>query len=406
MSASKRWRTGGRRARTPTETWRILRPLLPVFGITRVADLTGLDRIGIPVFTACRPNSRSLSVFQGKGLDRDAAQVSAVMEAVETWCAEQITAPLKFASIDEMMPTHDLADLARLPLMTPEGVDPAQPFLWIEADDLPTGARRWLPFELVHANYAQPEPAHSGGFLSTTNGLASGNTRDEAVLHGLMEVIERDALTLWKLGPQAWDGATALALDTVDDPACRDILDQFKSAGIDVMAWDARSDLGVPCFLALICDRESEPGVAEFGGGAHPAPEIALLRALTEAAQARLTFISGAREDIGDDAYTRAAQTDRQAQARAIIDAQAPALAFSQIKSCETETFAGDITVTLDRLAEVGITEVLTVDIGIPGLPFAVVRTVVPGLESAMEGADSPYVPGSRAAALLGEATP
>jgi ribosomal protein S12 methylthiotransferase accessory factor YcaO len=62
----------------------------------------------------------------------------------------------------------------------------------------------------VHANYALPEPPHSATFAATTNGLASGNTRDEALLHALMEVIERDAVTLWKLGPDAWRGTTAV----------------------------------------------------------------------------------------------------------------------------------------------------------------------------------------------------
>ncbi|MEL6997422.1 MAG: YcaO-like family protein, partial [Pseudomonadota bacterium] len=183
MGLTKSWRDGGRRSCPPSETWARLKPLLPVFGIARVANITGLDRIGIPVFTACRPNSRSLSVFQGKGLSVEAARVSAVMEAYETWCAESIDAPLKFASIDELAYTHALADITRLPLANPDGFDPMLPFLWTEAEDLISGARKWLPFELVHANYARPEPAHSGAFAATTNGLASGNTRQEAVLH-------------------------------------------------------------------------------------------------------------------------------------------------------------------------------------------------------------------------------
>ena len=201
---TKAWRDGGRRSFSPEQTWTRLKPLLPVFGIARVANITGLDRIGIPVFTACRPNSRSLSVFQGKGLSTEAARVSAVMEAYETWCAESIDAPLKFASMDELQFTHPLIDVTRLPLAAIEGVDPQLPFLWIEGSDLMGGGAKWLPFEMVHANYAQPEPPHSQGFTATTNGLASGNTVEEAKLHALMEVIERDAITLWKLGPQAW----------------------------------------------------------------------------------------------------------------------------------------------------------------------------------------------------------
>jgi ribosomal protein S12 methylthiotransferase accessory factor len=398
---TKRWREGGRRACPPEETWARLAPLLPVFGIARVGGITGLDRIGIPVFTACRPNSRSLSVFQGKGLTAAAARVSAAMEALETWCAETIDRPLKLASVDELRFSHALADLGRLPLASVEGVDPQLPFLWIEGEELMGGGARWLPFELVHANYALPEPAHSGAFAATTNGLASGNTRDEALLHALMEVIERDAITLWKLGPEAWGSASALRLETVEDPACRWLLDRFAAAGIEVAAWDVRSGLRVPCFLALNRDPTGETGAAELGGGAHPAPEVALARALTEAAQARATFIAGAREDIPDADYAPEALAERHATAAGLSTNLAPERDFRTIRGMETESFAGDIAATLGALRRAGIGEAIAVELSKPALPFAVVRVVVPGLEAALEGRGSAYVPGARAAALL-----
>jgi YcaO-like protein with predicted kinase domain len=402
----KGWRDGGRRACPPAETWARLKPLLPVFGIARLGGITGLDRIGIPVFTACRPNSRSLSVFQGKGLTADAARVSAAMEAYETWCAETIDRPLKLASVDELRFSHPLADLTRLPLTDVAGVDPQLPFLWIEGrnlmdGDLLGGGQRWLPFELVHAAYALPEPAHSGALAATTNGLASGNTRAEALLHGLMEVIERDAITLWKLGPQAWGNATALRLETVGDPACRWLLDRFAAAGIEVAVWDCRSDLRLPCFLALIRDPAGETGAPELGAGAHPAPEVALARALTEAAQARATFIAGSREDIPAADYEPAALAERRATAEALLSGLAPARDFAAIASLETETFEGDIDVALAALRRAGIDEAIAVDLTKPALPFAVVRVVVPGLEAALEGPASAYVPGARAARLL-----
>jgi len=400
----KTWQAGGRRSCTPAQTWARLSPLLPILGISRVANITGLDCIGIPVFTACRPNSRSLSVFQGKGIDVEAARVSAVMEAYETWCAERIDLPLRLGSIDELVHTHPLIDLARLPLMVPEGVDPALPFLWIEGRDMLSGTPKWLPFEMVHANYALPEPPHSGGFSATTNGLASGNTRGEAVLHALMEVIERDAVTLWKLGAAAWGGDTALRLETVTDPACRAVLAMFARAGIEVAVWDVRSDIGAPCFLCLIAEPGGETGTAEFGAGAHPAPEVALMRALTEAAQARTTFIAGAREDIPDADYAVEALAERRDRAAGLMAGLTPGRDFADIPSMETDSFDGDIAATLAALRAVGIEEVVAVDIGNPNLPFAVVRIVVPGLEAALEGPATAYVPGMRAAAVLTQA--
>ena len=397
----KEWTSGGRRACTPSETWSRLLPLLPVIGITRVASITGLDCIGIPVFTACRPNSRSLSVFQGKGATLDAARVSAAMEAYETWCAERIDHPLKLASIDEICHTHALVDLERLPLMRPEGVHPGDQFLWIEGDDLISGERKWLPFEMVHTNYAEPEPPHSGGYAATTNGLASGNTRDEALLHALMEVIERDAVTLWKLGAEAWGSTSAVQLDTINDPECQAILAQLAAAEIDVAVWDMKSDSGVPCFLCLIAEQQSESGTAEFGAGAHPAPEVALMRALTEAAQVRTTFIAGAREDIPDADFAAEVIAERNIAARGIIESLHPERAFTVTISVEQTNFSEDIAATIASLRKIGIDEVIAVEITNPALPFAVVRVVVPGLEAALEGAGSAYVPGSRATRLL-----
>lgn len=399
----KRFRDGARRACPPEETWARLRPLLPVFGISRVANITGLDRIGIPVFTACRPNSRSLSVFQGKGLTNDAARVSAVMEAFETWCAESIDRPLRFASVDEMRFTYPLVDLAALPLASVEGLDSGRPFLWIEGEDLMGGAKLWLPYETVHANYALPEPPHSAAFAATTNGLASGNTRDEALLHALMEVIERDAVTLWKLGTHAWAGSRAIRPETVSDPACRWLIDRFAAAGIDLAIFDVTSDLGVPAFLCLIDDPSGETGAAELGCGAHPAPEVALVRALSEAAQARATFIAGAREDIPDEDYTAEARQGRSAAAQAVLAGLHPERSFAEVRSIERASFAGDIEAVLQALAGVGLHEAVAVEIGKPAFGLAVVRVVVPGLEGALEGPRSDYVPGRRATALLVE---
>ncbi len=399
--ADKPFSHGTRRSCPPAETWARLSPLLPVFGITRVANITGLDRIGIPVVTACRPNARSLSVFQGKGLSLDAARVSAVMEAYETWCAESIDQPLRFASLDEMRFSHPLVDVDALPLAAIEPLDPGHPFLWIEGEALIGGGRSWLPYELVHANYALPEPPHSATFAATTNGLASGNTRDEALLHALMEVIERDALTLWKLGPDAWQSTTAIRPETVGDPACRWLLDRFATAAIDVAMFDITSDLGIPAALVLIDDATGTTGAPELGSGAHPAPEVALARALSEAAQARATFIAGAREDIPDDDYGEAALATRRSAARFILDGLSPKRAFADIRTVERPSFRDDIEATLEALCRCGMNEAIAIDVDKPAFGLAVVRVVVPGLEAALEGERSTYVPGRRAAALL-----
>jgi hypothetical protein len=119
--AAKGYKNGTHRLISPRETldrretleW--LRPILPRMGITRLANVTGLDRIGIPAVMACQPNARSLAVNQGKGLDLDSAKASAAMESVEEYNAEHITLPLKFASYNEMRMRHRVVDVESLP---------------------------------------------------------------------------------------------------------------------------------------------------------------------------------------------------------------------------------------------------------------------------------------------------
>src|SRR5262249_20162679 len=147
-----------------------LRPLLPVLGITRVANVTGLDRIGVPVVMVCRPNSRSVAVSQGKGLTLAAAKASGIMEAAEGFHAERIERPLRRGGSSELRRTLLLADAERLPQRQDTRWHPDLQTLWIEATDLSSDERIWVPYELVHANYTRPLPTGSGCFAATTNG--------------------------------------------------------------------------------------------------------------------------------------------------------------------------------------------------------------------------------------------
>src|SRR6185312_11181830 len=149
---AKRFRDGTHRTVSPDETVARLQPLLPAFGITRVANVTGLDRIGVPVVMVCRPNSRSVAVSQGKGLTLAAAKASGIMEAAEGYHAEHITNPFKLASYQEMQREHRVVDPDRLP-RAGDGFKPSLPLLWIEGRDLMSGGSIWVPFELVSTNY-------------------------------------------------------------------------------------------------------------------------------------------------------------------------------------------------------------------------------------------------------------
>ncbi len=397
--ARKRFTLGTHRTCSPEETLARLQPLLPRMGITRIANVTGLDRTGVPVVMVVRPNARSVAVSQGKGLTLAAAKASGAMEAAELWHAEHITLPLKLASFDELRREHRVADPDLLPHAAGGTFTPDLRLLWIEGEDLIGGGPVWLPFELVSADYTLPLPPGSGCFQASTNGLASGNHPLEAICHGLCEVIERDASTLWRLSGEARD-RRAVDPDTVTDPACRRVLDCFAAADLAVRIWDTTSDLGVASFCCLVAERSGEYADPEYGNGCHPAREVALLRALTEAAQARTTYISGTRDDFPVDAWEASYRRRRLDTMGTDLDtAPAPGAAFTGAPTFTAPTLAEDLAWLLARLRAAGINQAIAVDLGKESIGLSVARIVVPGLESLYEeGGD--YTPGPRARRL------
>ncbi|MFI0980949.1 YcaO-like family protein [Streptomyces sp. NPDC021093] len=284
--------TGAHRTRHPEETWNAVRPLLARFGITRVADVTGLDALGIPVMMAVRPLATTVSVSQGKGASSLAAKVSAVMEGVELWHAEQVHPPLTARSVSarDLQLPYQYADLITSPgaLVTEN-----TPLDWVGARGLRDGAPTHLPLDTVCFLPAPSRRPQLPGIGSNTNGLASGNCRAEAALHGLYEIVERDALS----GPTA-TGPAERAVDpaTVDDPVCAELIRRIAAAGAWLHLTHVPNRFGVPCYTAHLWS-EDVP-LRCFGAGAHGTPAIALSRAITEAAQSRLTAIAGTRDDI------------------------------------------------------------------------------------------------------------
>ena len=230
----KNYLSGTHRVCTPQETLERVVKHMKIMGITRVSNITGLDRIGIPVAISTRPNSRSLSVSQGKGLDVPAAKASAIMESVESYHAERIDQPLLLGSYEDLEKSRRLIQCEGLPRSRLNLYSETMQILWIEGYDLLSDDFVWVPYELVHTNYVIPRPSGSGCFYASSNGLASGNHILEAVNHALCELIERDSSTLWFLSNESDRNATRLNPDTVIDFECRQILDKYKRSFVEV----------------------------------------------------------------------------------------------------------------------------------------------------------------------------
>jgi len=389
----------------PAETVARAGPLLPVFGITRVADVTGLDRIGIPVVMVCRPNARSLSVTQAKGLDLDAARASGIMEAIEAYHAEHIALPLRLASYDELRFADRVVDVTALPRLSVSAFDEDFRTLWVAARELAGGAPVWVPYEMVHLDYRLPLPSGSGSFFMSSSGLASGNHPLEAVSHAICELVEHDATTLFDASAPAERARRRIDLATIDDADARSILDRFAAADVDAIVWETTTDVGIPSFLCRIADAAPDPDdptPPSRGMGCHPSRAIALVRALTEAAQSRVTLITGSRDDAGaatyDAARARAAQRDFD-----VVRAEpAGARSFLDAPTRDAASIADDVAWEAERLAAAGLGAPLVVDLTRAGIGVPVVRVIVPGLEAVH---DAPgYVPGARARRVRGGA--
>ena len=401
-SAQKGFRGGTHRLVPPEETIARAKPFMPVMGITRIANVTGLDTIGIPVVMVCRPNSRSISVSQGKGFDLAAAKASGLMESVETYHAEHIALPLKLGSYEDLQYTHALVDVAKLPRSSDSPFTPFRQLLWIEGHDLLGNSPVWVPFESVHLNYTLPFPTGHGCFVSNSNGLASGNHLLEAISHGICEVIERDSTTLWHLLDVNAQAQTRLDLHSVDGSICRAILGTYERAGVLVAVWETTSDIRIPSFLCRIVQKDGPPANAyrpASGMGCHPSRDVALLRALTEAAQSRLTFISGSRDDLHRDGYGQFLDPAMYERWRATMEESAPPRDFLEVPTHSGETFDDDVGWELECLRSAGIEKVVVVNLTKPEFGIPVVRVIIPGLEGLDHSSN--FLPGLRARRLM-----
>jgi YcaO-like protein with predicted kinase domain len=368
---------------------------MPQMGITRVANVTGLDRIGIPVVMVCRPNARSLAVAQGKGRDLDSAMASGLMEAAELYHAEHIALPLKLGCQAELEATHPLIDVGRMARIAGDRFDPHLVMLWIEGLDLFSRAPRWVPFESVRANFTLPPPPGSGCFDCSSNGLASGNTPVEAIRHAICEIIERDATALWNRLSREERSATGIDLDSVEDAACREVLGKLEQADFGVAVWETTSDIGVSAFFALISDQRNPANHHGIGAAAHPARNVALLKALVEAVQVRTTYISGTRDDLSVDEYSETGRAARRRAAKRLLAGYVPRRPIIATPDTRSISVADDLDLLLARLKAVGVTEAVAVDLSKNELGLAVVRVVIPGLEGPDDHGG--YIPGERA---------
>ncbi len=368
------YRFGTHRAVAPSKTLQRIKPLLPRAGITRLADVTGLDWLGIPVYQAIRPNSRNMSVSQGKGVTREQAKVSALMESLEFFHAEEVAQPTVCTTVGEMRRSinYDPYILLR----------PRHGFLsddtyvdWVAATNLRTGADTWIPKQLCEFNACVVERLSVKQFLSASNGLASGNTFTEAVIHALCEVIERDAV--WRNLETRFDAEHAIKPTSIFPHLARQLMDRFRRAGMQIHISDATGPTRLPCFEVFL-DCPDIPHLLFYGAGCHQRASIALLRAFTEVAQSRVTHIAGSRDDLKSRNYSKKGQLLNFREGPAW-----PTEPHRDFRSIPQLSLGGALSTLQDIVDRVYLMtgmEPMAIDLSKPDFGLPVVYVVAPGL--------------------------
>jgi ribosomal protein S12 methylthiotransferase accessory factor len=401
---------------SPEETCRLIAPHMRRIGVTRIADTTGLDTIGMPIYSAIRPTDMGpdgISVYNGKGLTKADSRAGAMMEAVERYRAETWLGTVERGTYAQLQARHagrSVMDPASMHIQQRLEYDPDVALEWVEGWDLLAGRSAMVPLNYVLCPFDGPG---RGVWESSTNGLASGNCLEEAVCHALAEVIERDAYTIGivraQLVPRVErllsglldprdldrlresrtrdaDRADAAVDDSVYPsidlstvpPEVRRLVRAAERDGSQLWLRDITSDIGIPTFVASMLRREpdgSEFAAGGFGCDANAA--IAAIRAITETAQGRNVQIQGVREDA-----KAVKSTTMSAGGSLWCRDGADRIHFDEVDSYRNDDILDDIELMLGRLRSVGVQEAYAVDLTDPSIPANVARVIVPEMEA------------------------
>jgi ribosomal protein S12 methylthiotransferase accessory factor len=414
LQSRKKWtKSGTSRVKPVEQTLREVLPLTEKIGVTRLADITDMDILKIPNYSAVLPGTEDyIWVYSGKGLTRHHAQASALMESIERYCSLPSGAPKNMiqGSYDDLSKKFDVLHPSSVvePMTFQYTEDMVMDFL--PGFDLMNKEFLLVPAPIALFKYSARQPAINPFAYHHTNGLASGNVMEEAICHSLCEVIERDAISMAQLKASAvhfhilktvenslnsngYYVTPITATDYVDDnsifpdveihdiefePITR-LGKKFQEANIPLIIKNVTSEIGIPTFNAASIEWITHDyGYLVEGHGTHPDARIALLRAITEVSQSRAANIQGARDDLRKIPYGENNTDDQRSwqfmKSRDMIR-------FSDIKSFINEDILDDIKLILAKLDENDLNQVIVVNLTNPSVDIPVVRTIVPGLE-------------------------
>lgn len=355
-----------------------------ICGITRVADITYLDRIGIYAYQSVRPDAEegdgSFTIFSGKGLTKEQCKISAIMEGIERYCAEERNNRdiILKKSIAELRTNYNIVEPKELNILN-QSISENDEIEWILGYDLIAKSEVYIP--AANVCYPYNFRKHKYPLRNYTTGLAAGNTYLEALFHGLCEVIERDAAAMniiFKKG-------ISVDIHTIKNKTIRKIIERItKTEGLKLyVKYITTEEINVPVFQVLIDDTFLRNPLYISGGyGAHPNKEIALINALNEAILSRAGTISGGREDL--EKFLKAKENfsyeDYKEKYRYWFD-QEKTINFENIESEDLPTILDDMSLCVERLVNAGFDKIIFVNLKKRNIDVPVIKMLVPGLE-------------------------
>lgn len=363
-------------------------------GVTRIADITGLDVLGIPVCAAFRPGSRSVTVSQGKGMTTEMARRTALFEACELYHAETCE-PALIATAQEISGAHRYFDQFKPAFGPVQDCEVRRRIPWFASVDMVSGMPTLIPLETVSMDHRVPRRKGFGRFNSSATGLAAHVSLDQALVHGLSECIERDRFSSWQRATDETRAGTAIDPSSISDAQALDLIGRFHDAGLTLFLWDLSGAADVPVIMAELLDiSDSAFNFVPYcqGMGCAPSAMAALHKALLEAAQTRLGYISGSRDDLEYRDF---------ATLSAALHANRAAIARNPRKTRSIGTIASlppqpvpDLIRTLVETAATGarhpvfLATLTRPDIGVP-----VIKIVAPGLADELDARGRPSLP-------------
>ncbi|WP_148687391.1 YcaO-like family protein [Candidatus Nitrosocosmicus hydrocola] len=415
LKSRKKWNSNGTSRIQPVEeTLEMVNPLVKEIGITRIADITNMDRLQIPNYSAVLPGTEDyIWVYSGKGPTKNHAKASVIMESIERYSSLPANYEGKIlkGKYKELSKSYNV-------LKYDEVIEPLSFQLNDEMNmdycigyDLINQTDILVPSPLAIFRYTPNPPSINPYSFFHTNGLASGNVMEEAICHALCEVIERDAVSIAEFSSSAFQyhilktiendilkkGIRTKTLDSknfIDDntiysdidlngldyPPVERIVRQFKKCQISLTVKDITTEIGIPTFIASSVEWVNHDyGYLVEGHGTHPDSRIALMRAITEVSQSRAANIQGSRDDLRKMKYDPQ-NSDENRSWQFMVSSKKKA--FTEVKSFYHEDILDDIKLILGKLKDKGFKNAIVVNLTNSRLQVPVVRIIVPGLET------------------------